>query len=749
MNSPNKFMHRTLFAPREMSVSTLDLGKIITVLWRGRWLIAATTLIVTLLGAIWILQQKPTFRAAAEILLDSRKSNALAIERVVSDLPANDAVIASEIGVIKSRRVLNKVIDELNLANGPEFNPRKRQPYIPLLDRLTGWLPQELASDLREFIGPSTHPELADLRDDTASRAIYNELLKKLTVRQLGISYIIEVRASSKSPRRAAQIANAVAEAYIANQLEVKFEEAKSASNWLSERVENLRSDVVVAEAAIETARAERLGENLSGQEVTEQQLAQLNAQLVEARGERAAAAAALGESEGLVNRNGLAEIAGILDTNMVVSLKTDLAGFRVQFAEWAQRYGPKHPKMIDLARQIEATETAIEREARRYMTSLRKDHAVAKAREQALSDSLAELEGRTVELAKSSVGLRELEREAEASRFLYENFLGRLKETAEQVTFQDSDSRIISIAEPPGVAATPRKRRLLAMFILAGIAMGLLVVLSKEALRTGIRTAEELEQAVGERVLGAIPRSGSWLGRIAFGPVRAVLRCFRREPEGKLAEALRGIAVRLWPPRQGGSGRAVLVTSSSSGEGKTTTSLMLAQAAARLEYKTIAVECDLRRPGFGRALGRRRIPGLGDVLSGDCPLEGVLHRDELSGIWVLPAGVVSASPIDALYSRRFRDIIEQLKQTFDVIILDSPPMHETVDAEILAQYADAALYLVSWSRKPAAEVQAGVARLAMSGTEICGTALTMVPAREATSYGYPSANSVPGELRA
>lgn len=738
MNRPTRFSDRLSVADREAEVATLDLGQIFRALWRGKWLIAAVFGGVLVVAALWIQAMTPIYRAAAEVMLDPRTSKALAIDSVVSELPANDAVVASEIGVITSRRVLNRVIAELSLTEDSEFNPRLRSPYEGLTDQIAGWLPESLAGSMRETFGAPENEEIAAMRPVTEERAVYNELLKKLSVRQRGISYIIEIRASSKSPRRAAEVANAVARAYVDNQLEVKFDATRAASNWLGERVESLRREVEEKEEAVEAARAAQVGENGSGAQVTEQQLSQLNTQLVSAQAERAAARANLEEIERLVAQSGYSGISGILTNDMIGRLRADLADLKAQRAELSQRYMAKHPTMIDIANRIGEIQSAIDREARQYVDGLRRDVAVAEAREKTLYDRLQSIEGRSLELAASSVSLRQLEREAQASRFLYENFLSRLKETSEQIGFQDADVRIISEAEPPGVAAEPRKRRLLALAMLAGLALGALAALGLDYLRPGVRSATELEAVTGKRTLGAIPTAGGLRGLGFAGPIRSLLREVRRRPEGRFAEAARSLAVKLWRPGAEGAPRTLLVTSSRSGEGKSSTALLLAHMAARLGHTAIVVECDLRRPDLHRALSIRASAGLADVIYGDAALADVLIKDEETGVWALPAGKADAGEPDGLYGTGFREVLDNLRQVFDVVILDSPPMHAVADAEILSAYVDAVLYLVAWARTPAEEAAAGVAQLEEAGARIVGTALTRVNPNDAPLYGYP-----------
>ncbi|MEM7267632.1 MAG: polysaccharide biosynthesis tyrosine autokinase [Pseudomonadota bacterium] len=700
----------------------VELRTLIAVIWRGKWTAMAAAAVAAGLAALFSSMIPPSFDAEAQILLDTRDRRLAPFEQVVGDLAVDNAVVASEIAVLRSRRLLAAVVDRLSLNKDPEFAETSPGLVARLHDHALSLLPV-----LSEWLPSPPNQDASDPRATAIAR-----LSAALTTAQKGRSYVIAVKARSTDPDKAALIANTVADTYVADQLDAKARETRRAADWLAARISDLKTQTADADNAVENFRASQSVGEGQGSAVTDQQLAEINTQLVTASAERAAAEARYEQIQRLINQKGESAAADVLSSPLILTLRQQRSEVRRREAELATRYGSKHPKMINVRAELRDIAGGIAAEIRKRVSSLANDAEVARTREATLVAALADVEDRSSDLSRASVGLRQLEREAAASRKIYEDVLARYKETVESGEIQQADARVISAAAAPSQPAAPKKGLIGGLATLTGLMLGFGLVFLGELTANTFRTAGEAEQALGLTVLAKIPR---------FRPARRrsrLLETLGSQPNSALAEGVRSLRNAMLLSRVDAPPRVVMVTSAAPGEGKSSACLALAFLSAQMGRRAVVVECDIRRPSLGQAIGGvDDAADLFDVLSGEADLTEALRP--LSGDRAAALVVNKRAPqaADILSSQRFRDLVSDLSSRFDLVLLDTPPALAVADAIAVSDAAEATLLLARWDHTPRQAVTECVKRLREAGAPPVGLVLTMVDPKREAAYEY------------
>ncbi len=708
-----------------MEPETADIRQILAAIWRGKWLIGVTTALAVAASFAVMARTTPVYEAAAKVLLDTRDRKIAGIPGVVGALDVDNAAVASEIALIRSEAVIGATVDRFALDKVPAFSA----PRVALPDRALRKI-GVLAPTLAAYLPVPDLPEMTPAAARDRARA---RLRDALNVSQEGRSFVIRIAVQTESPDLAAAVANGVAAIYVERQIGTKTEATTRASNLLNIRLASLKSEVAQADEAVERHKADQMAASAQSAAMTEQQMAEINRSLVAARASRAEAEARHGQIASLIEAKGRGAAADILSSPLILTLRQQRAEVARREAELATRYGPKHPKMLNVEAELRDLSAAISGEVTKLVAGLENDVGVALAREAALSEALSELEARAMGQSRDAVGLRQLEREADASRRVYETFLARWKETTEGAGLQDADARIISPAPPPAVPVGPARHIIGALAGITGMLAGLAIVFLAEMTNTALRTGAAAERLTGLPLIGRLPHLRRARDR------RAVLSHLHRNPNGAYAEAVRGLRTGLMLSRS--PARVVMITSSVPGEGKTTTCIALADMAARAGKSVVVVECDLRRPSLLAALGhgraRHRHPDLIAVLDGEADLADALVPCGASGALLLPVAAPLPSAADGFSADRFRNFIADLALRFDLVLLDTPPVLAVSDALMIGRAAEGCLFLIRWNHTPRQMVAEALDRLRAQNIPLIGAAMCRVNPRREASYAY------------
>lgn len=690
---------------------------------RRRWTIIATTLLGVALAYLAVVNLTPQYVAKATVMLDPRQANVVDVEDVLSGLPAGDDTVNSEILVIRSPLLVSHAVRTAGLANAKEFMPQPESS-----DGLLGWLSSTEDDTL------AANVETAEARLHAQHAEILANVLERLNVARAGRSRAIDLRFTSEDPEAAARLVNALADAYLADQLQAKQQATASAQEFLDSRVAELRAQVQTAERAIEAYRIDAGLVGTGAGTIAAQQLSGLNTQLVLASAKRAEAEARLGQARRLAGAGGAESAAEVLQSQLIVNLRDAETEAERRIAELAEEYGERHPQMISARTQLRDVQRRIASEVAKIIASLQNEVAVARARESALEANVAGLERTAADQGAAEVQIRALEREADAARALFAQFLARASETATQRDIQRPDARILARATAPTTPNFPKPATILPIAAMLAFALGIVLALLLEQLERGYRSSEQIERALGLRPLGLVP-AVSRRTRRGAPPEAYVLD----KPSSAYAEALRSIVTSLrFGGADGAAPRSVMVTSALPKEGKSTLALSLGRMLASGGRSVLLIDADFRRPRVAEALGLETGPGLAGVLGGGAHPDAAMRRDDASGLHVLPAGAMTAtSAADMLGSEAMAQLLRAVEQQYDLVLIDAPPALAVADSRVLASQVDAVLFAVKWAKTRRRTVNVAVSRLQDAGARIVGAALLAVDVRKHAQYGF------------
>ncbi|HKX56281.1 MAG TPA: polysaccharide biosynthesis tyrosine autokinase [Xanthomonadales bacterium] len=730
---------RQNIGPGSAQEEPLPILEYLQLLWFRRWIIIAFTILSGILGWLWVNQQTPLYRADSTMLIGSPITGVTTPEMMMLAY-FNQSRVVDELEVLQSRSLARKVVEKYDLLTYPEFNASLRDEEEPgLLDGIkpSEWIPDEWKENLSSALDRqhSEMPSETTIDQDRTERltvAAINVLLSGLTLTNEEYSNVVKVGFSSANPEVAALIANELPEAYILSTLQAKYDSTQKATKWLSEQLNELRREVEDAERAVELYRAEHGLTDVGGTGLVTEQLSVLNSQLIIARAERAEAEARLRQVQLLLQQDdGGAEAATRLSgATLIQQLRTQELEAQQRISELSVEYGPKHPRMIQAAAEVEQIQQRIALEVEKIESQLRSELQFARAREAGLQASLNEAELATGEQNRESIQLRALEREAAASRALFETFLEQFKTTSTTEGLNEAGARILSKAEVPGSPYYPNVQRQTTAFAFGGLVLGILLVLALEALTPGITNPEQAEKELRRHILGVVPLVEK------SQPEDQPLD----KPQSVYVESLNSLLVSLALTNPDHDPKVFQVTSSIPEEGKTTLAISLARQLAASGKSVVLVDGDLRRAAVEKKLGlKRKDVGLSDlVLAPERDLGEFLSKDPKSEVAVLPPGTAAyVNATDLLSSARMKRIIETLRSRFDYVIVDAPPVMAVADARQISQFVEATLFVIRWNKTPVKVAKAALKQLDAVQANIAGIVLQSVDLKRYSRIGY------------
>lgn len=728
-------------SPDQDALPELDLVKIFRSLRRRLSLIVSVTIGLTALVIVGVFQMTPLYTGSAQVMVDAQRNKIVDLDSVLSGLATDSATIDTEVEVLRSRAIAKRVVDKLNLTEDPLFNPALRKTSF-----LSSINPKAWISSL--FASSSGDDGASDVQSpqEALLNNVVNQVLAGETVSRRGLTYVIDVSFTSPSRVMAMQVANALADAYIVSQLEARFDATKQASDWLSSRLEELRHQLEASERAAEIYRTENGLQGSSGTTITEQQLSELNAQLILARADRAEKQAKYGRARQILTGGGSIEsVVDVLQSSVISNLRQQEAEIARKQGDLSSKYGPRHPAILNLESERRDLESQIQNEVKRIVASISNEALVADSRVRALEQSLDDLQKKTGQNNQANVRLNELEREATANRTLYESFLGRFKETTQQQDLQNSDSRIVAQATLPGAPSFPRKGLLSVMAFVFSLMIGVALAFLLEHLDNGIQTAAQVEGLLGLPLLVSVPKTPRAKG--ADGKPMLPQDYVIQKPLSAFSESLRGLRSALALSNVDKPPKIIVFTSAVPDEGKTTTAVSFARAAAHAGVKTVLVDCDLRHPSVHRALGIARVEnGLVECLAGRADIDEVILSD--AGLDVLPVASGAANPPDLLGSAQMRRLLDQLRNSYDLVVIDSAPVLPVADTRVLALLADKTVFIVKWDETAADTAASAVKELRGFNIDLAGVALAQVDTAKLAKYGYGGGGYYYGKYR-
>ena len=747
MDLSNRVISERRVAPFRLATAVNDFGtelrQFLQVLGDRKNIIFATMAAVTVLTTLIVLELSPRYTAKAQVLIESNQNKIFDVQAMFSGLTPEAAEVESQVHVIKSQALLERLVDKLDLMNDSEFNPKIKPAGIigKITKTIQGWLPKDKKATGAVAAGQGAGEGYVTVSDAQArERAdVIDNVSEALKVVRNETTLVIDINFTSLSATKAARIANALADLYLVDQLETKFEQTRIATNWLSERLRDLSDELQASEQKVEAFKAEhQLMGSTTGVTLDKEQFAGLQTKLVEARIAREQAEVKLQQlTEMLQSDSGnFYRLSRILNSEQLTKLRADEGALAAEEANLSARYEARHPAIITVRSKLDGVRREMANEARRIFQERQNDVLAAKATESALEERLGQQQVKSAGQDQLEVKLRQLELEAQINREVFSTYQEKFKSLANQDEIQQSDARIISRAIVPLHPSFPKKKLFVAGGVVFGLMLGVTLALLIERLDNGVRTAHQLETLSGLRNISVIPTVGEDGGPT---PQNYVLK----KPLSAYSEAIRSLSNSILLAGQSDPMKVVIVTSTLPGEGKSTVSVALARLAAKSGKRVLLIDADLRRPTIhaqfdGIEWGNTVI----DVIEGRVPLDEALYSDPESGLKILPARDGGDLSPDLVNSDGMRTTLMAASQQYDLVVVDSPPVLPVADSLVLSRHADGVLYIVRWEATPRDAIGNGLQALADAGAHLIGTALTQVDFDRYTRYSYGDAGS-------
>jgi succinoglycan biosynthesis transport protein ExoP len=712
-------------APRKPE-ETLDLVEYWRAISKRRWSILGLTLVVSILALLIANNIRPTYRSTATLLIEQGKSKVVSIEEIYSSGLIQREYYQTQVEILKSEDLARKVVRKLGLMSHPDFDVRQTPPNL-----------------FNRIMGTAVADPTQVSEEEVMKRAV-GRFKNGLQVQLVRNSQLAQISFSTFDRELSAKVPNALAETYIESDLDSRMAMTQKASEWLRERMGELRSKVDVSEKALQDYRdRERIvdakGVALSG---ASRQLEELTRSVVEARQRRAEAEGALALVQQIKTGRLQASydsVPAVLKSPIVAQMKFAEAEAERRLNEASKRYGPEHPKLIQARSELESAKENTRKQAEIVVAGLSKELDQMRANESAVERALAQSKADIQGINRKEFQLGVLEREVQQNRNLYDMFVNRLKETSAAGDLQTTIARVVDPATLPSLPFAPDRKQIVIVTAIATLVAAALMALLLDRLTNALNSTSDVEGRLGVPALGVLQKIKGFSKKGFISEL-----AFFNDTQSTFAEAVRTVRTSVLMSSLDEAHKVVVVTSSVPEEGKTTLSFNLACALGQVK-KVLLVDADLRRPKIGKLVGRdSKMPGLADLVAGHAQVSQCVFFDERAGIHLLPAGTVPPNPLELLSSKRFEDVVNKLREAFDIVLIDSAPLQLVSDAQVLSQFASSVIYVVKADATPYQVAQNGLKKLRRVNAPILGVVLNQLDLEKAEKYygeysGYKS----------
>lgn len=661
----------------------LHLLHYVRVLYKRRWLALTAFLLVLGTVAVYTLTATPIYEAKSRLLIESDERNVVSFKQVVDEDQTKADYYQTQYNILQSRALARKTLDSLKLWDNKHFGGAPAKKGFSFAGAIKGLF----ASSSEPAVAENAIPEADETQ--AQSRAI-DAFLARLTVSPVRNSRLVDVRYRLPDPQLAASVANALAKNYIDQNLEYKFLASKDASDWLGERLAEQRKEVEAAELALQQYRERNDAISMEASEnIVVQKLGDLNAAVTRAKTTRI-------EKEALYNQlrasqanpAALDTFPAILANSFIQQQKSELARLQREQAQLTEKLGDKHPDMQKIAAAIEISQSKLNGEIAKVVQSVRSEYQSALAQEQSLSGALNQQKGEALSMNRKAINYGVLERDVESSKQIYDSLMQRAKETGVAGELKTSNIRVVDRAERPRAPATPKTRMNLLLGLIGGLMLACGLAFFFEYIDSRIKTPDDVKVHLGLANLGLLPK-------LSDKSLNGAYPLLSNGVPPNFSEAFRAVRTNvLFSTAQDGS-RSLVVTSTGPGEGKSMVAGNLAVGLAQSGQRVLLVDADMRKPKAHEIFVVPQEPGLSNLLVGQAKASETVRKTSVPGLWVLPAGRTPPNPAELLGSPRFRDFVASLKDHFDWVIIDSPPVMAVTDASLIAHYATGVLFVI------------------------------------------------------
>jgi capsular exopolysaccharide synthesis family protein len=672
-------------------------------------------LVATLIGTLLM---TPIYRASTSLQIERDTIKVVDVEGVTPvEGGAGNDFYQTQYELLRSRALARRVASQLGLAEGDSLES---------LSPISPWAAlRRMVSGADEGSGTDSEDALA--ARDAAATAFISE---GLTVEPVRNSRLVRVHFDSPDPAFSQRAANALAEAFIASNLERRFDSSAYAKTYLEDRLQELRLKLEDSERELVAfAQKEQIvGSGDSNGNLSEQDLGSLNSALSQARQERIKAEARWRQAQA---SRGMVLLGEIGEASIIKSLQETRGKLLADYQDKLRLYKPGFPLMVQLQGQINEIERQIAAEVGNIKAAIQAEFLAAQEQEKLLAEQMTLVKTDVLDLQSRSIQYNILKREVDTNRELYDGLLQRYKEIGVAAGVSNNNISVVDQAQN-GYKFKPSLARNLALGLAAGLMLGVLLALAFEYLDDTLKSPEDVEKQLKLSVLGVIP-----LLKAPMTVAKAL-----EDSRSAFAESYRSVRTALQFATDKGVPRSLLITSSTPSEGKSTTALTLARNFAQLGKRVLIIDADLRNPSLHRSLGLDNSSGLSNYLAGALKATDVIRATDTSGLMVMSTGPLPPNPAELLMGPKMLSLISIAREKFDQVIIDGPPVMGLADAPILGNLADGTLLVVEAGETRITVARNALKRLLAARAHVVGGLLTKFSSKHAGhGYGYGAYN--------
>ncbi len=714
------------------SVDERHLLDYVRTVYKRRWLAIPVFLLVFLAGTLNAMRETPIYRARTQVLIERDTPNIATLDQMFQSTDGwfNDAFYQTQYRILQSRSLAKRAIDEMQLGDAPlgrAPEPTRSLDPIALARKAASSVYHAIAGRSAERSSPA---ETQAVDESELQSAKIDAFRGGIAIEPVRNSRLVDILYTSPDPAFAAQAANALAKAYIAQAMEFRFSESKEAADWLSDRLTEQRKALEASEAALQAYREKNGAVSVadsSASNIVVQRLTDLNSALTKAKTERI-------NKEALYNQLKTAEANGTLDSfpavlsnDYIQKLRSDLADLQRQQAQLAERYGERHAEMIKIRTAIEIADAKLKGELGKVVESVKNEYLSAVSEERSLQGALDAQKTEALSLNRKGIEYGVLQREAESNKQIYEALMQRTKETDIASDRKSTNIRVVDTAETPKAPISPNLQRSFLLSLIAGMTLSLGLVFFVDYLDSRLKTPMDLKAYLSVPFLGMIPAVSR--GKGTGNPLVTGLG------PGGFSEAFKTVRTNVLFSSADDGLRSLVVTSAGPGEGKSICSANLAIALAETGLRVLLVDADMRRPRVHEIFDVPEEPGLSNLLTGNAKASEVIRKANVDKLWVMSAGHIPVNPAELLSSLRFVDFLAALEDHFDWVVLDTPPVLVVADSIVVANKTTGVMFVVGADQTSRNAARNAIEQLQATNANVIGSVLNKADVRRHSHY--------------
>lgn len=693
--------------------TTIDLRHYWEIILKRKWTVIFFFIIVVIAVTIGTLLMTPIYRSSITLQIERNDAKVVAIQQVTPNEALSDSrdFYQTQYELLKSRSLAQRVIDQLNLAENPAFTQKSRS--------------------IMDYLGLGTEDEAKDAQRKKAGQEspLVGKFLKELTVEPVRNSRLVKVHFESPDSQLATRVVNAVAQAYIALNLERRMDASSYAKTFLQERLEQVKTKLEDSEKALnEFARAQAIIKTDDKQaSVDSQTLQEFTVALAKVQQERIQAEATYGQMKAAKTQG----IPEVLLNPTIQRIKETKAKLEADYQDGLKIYKPGYPKMMQLEAQIGELQAKIDEEVGNVRSAITSAYEGARHKEAMISSKLQQAKSSMLGLQDRSIQYNVFKRDADTNRQLYEGLLQRYKEVGVAGGIELNNIAIVDKAEIPNRPFKPKLSINVLIAAFLGLFGGVALAFLFEHLDDTVKHGEDLERELRLPLLGLIP----FLKNAADANHELAMELVN-DSRSAFAESFRSLRTSLQFSTPTGVPKVLMVTSASMGEGKSTAALSMAVAFAQAGKSVLLIDADLRKASLHKKLGMSNERGLTNLLAGEAQAVDVTFSTPVPQLYAMFSGPLPPNPAELLAGAKMASLLALASEKFDQVIIDGPPVLGLADAPLLGSLAEATLMVFEFGSTRRGYAKDAIKRLRATRTYILGGVITKVDAF-GKGYGY------------